>query len=103
MCECFASICVSGAWGVNRPLYALELELKTVESHHVGAPTLTQALAGQLLLTAEPSAFLAPKGFDFNWRGAGGHISLQLPLSFFPSAGSQTTKLKRLTASLFHL
>lgn len=37
------------------PLYALELELKTVESHHVGAATLTQALAAQLLLTAEPS------------------------------------------------
>lgn len=51
---------VPGGCGVNRPLCALELELKTVESHHVGAATLTQALAGQLLLTAEPSTFLAP-------------------------------------------
>lgn len=54
------TIYVPGACGVNRPLYALELELKTVESHHVGAATLTQALPGQLLLTVEPSAFLAP-------------------------------------------
>lgn len=49
---------VAGGWGVNRPLYALELELKTVESHHVGAAALTQAPAAQLLLTAELSTAL---------------------------------------------